>query len=243
MSWKTITLFESLYSNIPNQWTDFFMREDIRKHIASISTALEVDVRDGAQLCPRNIDDVFMVFRMVSPANIKCVILGLDPYHTPVDAATGIAFSLPRDHTHINPSVSNILKVCRQCGFSRAENNGCLNNWVEQGVFLLNTALTSKAKRAREYISIWMPFTQQLIQYISKIRTNLVFMLWGRESINYQYHIINKHKHCILTASHPSGLSAYTKMVDGTSSFMTSKCFSKANEYLKMHNIPEIGWT
>lgn len=125
MNWTTTTLFEALYNDIPCKWSDFLMRDNIRTHIADISTVLERDATNGERICPQNICDTFRIFYEVIPTYIKCVVIGIEPYRIPYDAATGIAFSIPTTYKNINPSQMNILKACNR----KPTQGGCLDNW------------------------------------------------------------------------------------------------------------------
>lgn len=236
-----MNLFEHLYTEVPDKWRDFFMQEEVRNIIAHISEVIESENEEGADvLCPP-IENVFRVFKELGPQDIKVVIMSQDPYHQITGAATGLAFSTPKSHTYINPSVLNMKKHIKSCGFNEACKHGNLEHLVPRGVFLFNAALTVRAKKPKSHTYIWSPFTARVIQYISRLRSDLVFMLWGRDANMYADHIINKSAHCIISNSHPSGLSAYTRMGEHPS-FMTSKCFLKANEYLKSRNLDTINW-
>lgn len=243
-SMESATLFETLYSDLPAAWAEFFRRQDIMDIVAKVSEQVYEEccaATDSNHMILPPIDNVFRVFRELSPDKIKVVVLGQDPYHTPADAATGIAFSLPESHTYINPSVSNIKKAAAACGYAQKA-HGNLDHWVKQGVFLVNAALTVRPKAPRCHARIWSPFTARLIQYLSDLKkSNLVFMLWGRDAEQYSAHIVNKHKHFICVCSHPSGLSAYAKL-GAHPSFMTSKCFTMCNEYLTLKGIETIQW-
>lgn len=152
-----MNLFEYLYTDLPEKWRDFFMQESIQAEVSKISEYIEKE-SDAAQLCPP-LDKVFRVFHELGPREIKVVVLGQDSYHSPSDAATGLAFSIPKDHTYVNPSVLNMKKLIKSCGFDEDCVHGNLEHLVPRGVFLLNAALTVRAKKPRIHTHIWSKFT------------------------------------------------------------------------------------
>lgn len=231
----SINIFEDLYSNLPSGWEEFFLKPNVREFIANTASALEKETN----WFPQNYN-IFRVFYEVPISKIKVVVLGQDPYSTN-NAATGLAFSIPKINKSINSSVANIKKLVNICGFHCDTTHGNLDHWCDQGVFLLNTALTVKANTPLSHVSLWCDFTASLLQYISEARANLVFLLWGSNASLHQKYIANQEKHCLLISSHPSGFSANSRLKTYPS-FMTSKCFSKANEYLESQNIDAIDW-
>lgn len=178
-------------------------------------------------------EDVFNVFK-ASP-DIKVVIIGQDPYHNTFKSnevyrprATGYAFSVP-EGCPLPPSLRNIFKV-----LSVSRNNGDLQSWVVQGVFLFNTSLTVKPGKANSHKKIWNSWTDQVIKNLSeKSKNPLVFLLWGRKAEDKK-HLIDK-RHKIIVTSHPSPFSAHR-------GFLTSDCFEKANTELEKLGSKKIQW-
>ena len=165
--------------------------------------------------------------------DVKVVILGQDPYHTP-GAAEGLAFSVPNSQP-IPPSLINIYKEIDSDIGHHANPTGHLKNWQEQGVLLLNTVLTVEAHKAGSHRGKgWETFTTEVIKYLNDNREHLVFLLWGRDARNKKA-LIDIKKHLVLEAPHPSPLSAY-------SGFFGCKHFSKCNEYLTKNNEKPIDW-
>lgn len=165
--------------------------------------------------------------------NVKVVILGQDPYHTP-GAAEGLAFSVPSSE-RIPPSLVNIYKEIDDDIGSHANKTGHLRSWQEQGVLLLNTVLTVEAHRPKSHSGKgWEIFTTEVIKYLNTERPHLVFLLWGRDARNKKV-LIDKSKHLVLEAAHPSPLSAYN-------GFFGCKHFSKCNEFLRNNGEEEIVW-
>ena len=164
---------------------------------------------------------------------VKVVILGQDPYHTP-GAAEGLAFSVPPSQP-IPPSLINIYKEI-DADIGHHENpTGNLRNWQSQGVLLLNTVLTVEAHKAGSHRGKgWEIFTTEVIKYLNETRPHLVFILWGRDARNKKP-LINGEKHLILESPHPSPLSAYA-------GFFGNHHFSKTNQFLRENGMNEIKW-
>ena len=164
---------------------------------------------------------------------VKVVILGQDPYHTP-GAAEGLAFSVPNSQP-IPPSLINIYKEIDSDIGHHANPTGSLRNWQKQGVLLLNTVLTVEAHKAGSHRGKgWETFTTEVIKYLNENREHLVFLLWGRDARNKKS-LIDTSKHLVLEAPHPSPLSAYA-------GFFGCKHFSKCNEYLSKNGEKPIHW-
>lgn len=165
--------------------------------------------------------------------DVKVVILGQDPYHTP-GAAEGLAFSVPPTQP-IPPSLINIYKEIDSDIGQHANPSGSLRNWQKQGVLLLNTVLTVEAHRPKSHSGKgWEIFTTEVIRYLNEKQPHLVFILWGRDARNKKT-LIDASKHLVLESPHPSPLSAH-------GGFFGSKPFSKCNEFLRKNNLPEIVW-
>lgn len=164
---------------------------------------------------------------------VKVVILGQDPYHTP-GAAEGLAFSVPNSQP-IPPSLINIYKEIDNDIGHHANKTGSLRNWQKQGVLLLNTVLTVEAHKAGSHRGKgWETFTTEVIKYLNDTRPHLVFILWGRDARNKKS-LIDQSKHLVLESPHPSPLSAHA-------GFFGNHHFSKTNEFLRKHNMQEIEW-
>lgn len=165
--------------------------------------------------------------------DVKVVILGQDPYHTP-GAAEGLAFSVP-NFQPIPPSLINIYKEIDSDIGHYNNKTGSLRNWQKQGVLLLNTVLTVEAHKAGSHRGKgWEIFTTEVIKYLNEARPHLVFILWGRDARNKKS-LIDSKKHLILESPHPSPLSAYA-------GFFGCKHFSKCNEFLVKNGEKPIEW-
>lgn len=165
--------------------------------------------------------------------DVKVVILGQDPYHTP-GAAEGLAFSVPASQP-IPPSLINIYKEIDSDIGHHNNPSGSLRNWQKQGVLLLNTVLTVEAHKAKSHSGKgWETFTTAVISYLNSKCDNLVFILWGRDARNKKS-LIDMSRHLVLEAAHPSPLSAYN-------GFFGCKHFSACNKYLEAHGKTPIEW-
>lgn len=164
---------------------------------------------------------------------VKVVILGQDPYHTP-GAAEGLAFSVPPSQP-IPPSLKNIYKEIDSDLGHHANPTGSLRSWQRQGVLLLNTVLTVEAHRPKSHSGKgWEIFTTEVIKYLNSQREHLVFILWGRDARSKKS-LVDSKKHLILESAHPSPLSAHH-------GFFGSQPFSKCNQYLQAHGQEPIIW-
>lgn len=176
---------------------------------------------------------IFHAFDACPFDKVRVVILGQDPYHEP-GQAEGWAFSVP-DGVRIPPSLENIYKELQRDLGVPMPASGHLERWVEQGVLLLNATLTVEAHRAGSHQNKgWEELTDAAIMALNQRREHLVFMLWGSYAQRKgQY--INRRRHLVLEAPHPSPLSAYR-------GFIGCGHFSAANNYLRQHNIAPIEW-
>jgi uracil-DNA glycosylase len=179
-------------------------------------------------------ENVFHAFERTPFDQVKVVILGQDPYHGQ-GQAHGLSFSVPQG-VPAPPSLRNILKeVVEDTGKKPATQTTDLSPWADQGVLLLNTLLTVEAGQPMSHKDMgWEALTCQVIAELSSQREHLVFLLWGSKAQDFS-NVIAKDSHLILTAAHPSPLSAYR-------GFFGCRHFSKANAYLKMHGINPIRW-
>lgn len=213
-----------------NNWKPFLESEFAKPYFLELSEFLRKEYEQKTIFPPKQL--VFRAFN-TDLNDVKVVILGQDPYHTP-GAAHGLAFSVPSTEK-IPPSLVNIYKEIDSDIGKHANTSGSLKSWQEQGVLLLNNVLTVEAHKAGSHRGHgWEIFTEAVIKYLSETRENLVFILWGRDA-RAKKSLIDGTKHLILESAHPSPLSAHA-------GFFGSKPFSKTNAYLKEHHKKEIIW-
>lgn len=177
---------------------------------------------------------IFNAFSHTPFDRTSVVILGQDPYHN-LGQAHGLSFSVPRGIA-VPPSLRNMYKELTTDipGFI-TPSHGDLSSWADQGVLLLNATLTVRAHSAGSHQGKgWEAFTNRAIAELSSRRSGIVFMLWGRFA-KQKMALIDAKKHLILTAAHPSPLSAY-------SGYFGCGHFSKANGYLLQQGLNPINW-
>ena len=178
---------------------------------------------------------IFNAFDSTPFDRVRVVVLGQDPYHEP-GQAMGLCFSVPQGIA-VPPSLVNIIKeINDDLGTSIPTTCGDLTGWAEQGVLLLNATLTVRAHQAGSHQHHgWEQFTDAAIQALSQRRSGLVFLLWGSYAIAKRK-LIDSQRHHVLTAPHPSPLSAYR-------GFFGCRHFSQANALLVQQGLPPIDWT
>ena len=175
---------------------------------------------------------IFRAFDLTPFEQVKVVILGQDPYHTP-GAAMGLCFSVPEGHP-AQPSLQNIFReLATDVEVARTRTD--LSDWAQQGVFLLNSVLTVRAGAAGPHAAKgWEKLTDSAIRHLSAEREHLVFILWGGHA-QAKRSLIDPGKHLVLAAPHPSPLSA-------SKGFFGSKPFSQAKVYLQAHGQAALVW-
>ena len=165
--------------------------------------------------------------------NVKCVILGQDPYHEP-NQAMGLSFSVEPGVT-IPRSLQNIYKELHDELGCYIPNNGDLTKWAKQGVLLLNSVLTVRAHKAASHADHgWETYTDAILSELNKKDTPIVFLLWGNFA-RAKKTLITNPKHLILEATHPSPFSA-------SSGFFGCNHFKKCNDYLTTNGLSPIDW-
>ena len=173
-------------------------------------------------------ENVYKAMQMVTPNEVRVTILGQDPYPNPA-FATGMAFSVPQG-TRLPQSLRNMYQEAQSKNLT-----GDLSSWAQQGVMLLNTALTFNGKENQKIsYKMWQPLTDAVIKIISDTQSGTVFMLWGAEA-HKKEKLIDTQKHLVIKTVHPSPLSAYR-------GFFGSGCFTEANDYLRKNNKTTIQW-
>lgn len=177
--------------------------------------------------------ELFAAFDHTPLEQVKVVILGQDPYHEP-GQAQGLCFSVPPG-IPVPPSLENIYKELKEDLGCYIPKSGCLIPWARQGVFLLNTVLTVRAHRAGSHRGLgWETFTDAVIRILNVQDRPLVFLLWGRPAGEKKV-LLDNPRHLVLTAPHPSPLSAYR-------GFFGCRHFSRCNEFLRSQGEKPIDW-
>ena len=176
---------------------------------------------------------IFHAFNTCPFDKVKVVIIGQDPYHEP-GQYYGLCFSV-LDGVPFPPSLLNIFKEIENDLGKPMPESGRLERWADQGVLLINAILTVRAHQAGSHRGKgWEEFTDAVIKILNDEKENIVFMLWGSYA-QRKGAFIDRNRHCVLTAAHPSPLSA-------DRGFFGCKHFSKANSFLEEHGIAPIDW-
>ncbi|MCA9355517.1 uracil-DNA glycosylase [Candidatus Kaiserbacteria bacterium] len=179
---------------------------------------------------PKN---VFNAFNLCPLDKVNVVILGQDPYHGP-GQAHGLSFSV-QDGVRQPPSLQNIYKEIEADIGTEIPESGNLERWAKQGVLLLNATLTVEKDNAGSHQGLgWETFTDAVIKTISDQKEHAVFLLWGNFARS-KATLVDKQKHLVLEAPHPSPFSVH-------SGFFGCRHFSKTNEYLKINGLKMIMW-
>lgn len=214
-------------------WSDVLGQEKQQSYFQETLSFVRQE-RDAGKVIYPPAADVFNAFKYTEFADVKVVILGQDPYHGP-NQAHGLCFSvLPG--VAVPPSLVNIYKELQRDipGFEIPA-HGYLLSWAQQGVLLLNTVLTVEAGKAHSHASLgWEKFTDRVIAALNDHREGLVFLLWGNHAQKKgQY--IDRQRHHVLMAPHPSPLSAHR-------GFLGCAHFSQTNQFLTEEGKQPITW-
>lgn len=216
---------------ITNDWA-LQLQEETRKPYYKKLYETVVKEYKTTQVFPPS-RDLFKAYELCPYHKVKVVILGQDPYHN-VGQAQGMSFSVPKG-VPLPPSLQNIFKEIRDDLSILEPDCGDLSYWANQGVLLLNTVLTVRAHQAFSHRGIgWEEFTDATIRAIEEKEDPVVYILWGTPA-QKKRSMIRQKKRLVLTAPHPSPLSAYR-------GFFGSKPFSKCNTYLRKEGVEEIDW-
>lgn len=214
-------------------WHDVIGVEKQQEYFQQTLRFVDSERKAGKTIYPPE-EDVFNAFRATGFGDVKVVILGQDPYHGP-NQAHGLCFSvLPGVKTP--PSLINMYKELAQDieGFN-IPHHGYLQSWAEQGVLLLNTVLTVEQGKAHSHSKTgWETFTDKVIEAVNQHQSGVVFLLWGAHA-QKKGRFIDRSKHHVLMAPHPSPLSAHR-------GFFGCKHFSQANQLLSEQGKMPIDW-
>jgi uracil-DNA glycosylase len=234
-----------LYIN--DSWNNFFNRGDIIEILKDIEKFFEYCLKktNGRIRIFPYPDLLFSSFNYTPLNKLKVVILGQDPYHNYeihnnkiIPQAMGLSFSVPKG-IKIPSSLNNIFKNMKNYNqMIFTPDHGDLSFLAYQGCLFLNTSLTVQLGYPNSHAKKWVSFTNKLIEYISKTKNNLVFVLWGNPSLN-KLNLIDKNKHKVIVSSHPSGLSC-NRNLKNYNSFNSTNHFELINNYLNEKIIWQI---
>lgn len=214
-------------------WQEIIDAEKQQPYFQQIESFVERERAAGKEIYPP-VEDVFNAFNTTEFSDVKVVILGQDPYHGP-NQAHGLCFSvLPGVKTP--PSLVNMYKELEQDidGFDIPQ-HGYLQSWAEQGVLLLNTVLTVEQGKAHSHSKTgWERFTDKVIEMLNQHQSDVIFLLWGAHA-QKKGRFIDRDKHYVLAAPHPSPLSAHR-------GFFGCRHFSQTNAILQQLGKQPIEW-
>lgn len=216
---------------IEPSWREALEEEFGKEYFKKLVEFVKSEYRAGTVYPPPG--RVFAAFDNCPVGKVKVVIIGQDPYHGPKQA-NGLAFSVSEE-VAIPPSLQNIYKEIESDTGAKMPSHGNLERWAKQGVLLLNATLTVRGGSAGSHQGKgWEEFTDAAIKYLAENKNNLVFLLWGAYA-QKKGEFINRHKHLVLEAPHPSPFSA-------DKGFFGCRHFTKTNAYLIFHDKEPIEW-
>lgn len=219
--------------NLENEWDSLLKDEFCKEYYLTLRKILRKEYKTRT-IYP-DMYDIFNALRMTSYSDVKAVIIGQDPYHGP-DQAHGLSFSVKKGVAP-PPSLKNIFKEIKDdTGIDNSGKHGELTAWAGSGVLLLNAVLTVRKDQANSHKGIgWEKFTDHIIELLNKREKPVVFILWGANA-KAKASLITEKRHLVLTAAHPSPLSAHN-------GFFGCRHFSKTNDFLRANGMEPIDWS
>lgn len=217
---------------LEQSWLDQVGTEFDQPYMQQLKQFLQTERKAGKVIYPPA-KQWFSALDATGFDGVKVVILGQDPYHGP-GQAMGLSFSVP-EGVRFPPSLRNMYKEISEDLGLPIPQSGDLTRWAKQGVLLLNATLTVEHSKAGSHQRKgWEEFTDAIIQVLNEKREKIVFLLWGSYA-QKKGSFIDRNKHLVLTAPHPSPLSAHR-------GFFGCGHFRKTNEYLAENGLSEIDW-
>ena len=216
---------------IENSWKEVLQPEFDKPYFELLTSFVRREYSSTTCFPPAAL--IFRAFDVCPFSKVKVVILGQDPYHD-TGQANGLCFSVS-DGIHIPPSLENIYKELQRDLGKPMPVSGNLMHWAEQGVLLLNATLTVRAHTPGSHQNKgWEELTDAAVAALNQRREHIVYMLWGSYA-QRKGQFIDRRRNLVLTAPHPSPLSAYR-------GFIGCGHFSAANDYLVKHHIEPVAW-
>lgn len=218
-------------------WKSFFENEEIQQQLQTTQDLLAEELKshgNKTRFVPE-FNSIFKAFQICSFKELKICIIGQDPYANQLHAM-GLSFSVPEGNG-IPKSLANIFKEIKNeyPETYKTPSHGNLEKWAEQGILLLNSALTVREKDRNSHQSYWRGVTDLIIQLISDLKEKpVIFVLWGGDA-KKKKSLINTKRHIVLESNHPSPLSAYK-------GFFGNNHFKKINTHLENMNLDPIDW-
>ncbi len=217
--------------NLGNSWDTLLAKEFSKPYYQNLRKALATEYKTRT-IYP-SMENIFNALKYTSYENVKVLLLGQDPYHGP-NQAHGLCFSVQKG-VDKPPSLKNMFKELESDLGIKSPSHGCLTDWAKQGVLLLNTVLTVRQGEPNSHKKLgWTIFTDEIIKILNDREDPVIFVLWGRNAID-KLPLITNNRHYVLTAAHPSPLSA-------SRGFLGCKHYSKINEILTSIGKSAIDW-
>lgn len=217
-----------LWDSIPKPWLDILI--DCKTLIDQIDGLISKAQEAGVRVVP-DLDQVFAALT-VAPTNVSVIIIGQDPYPS-IGHANGLAFAVPSDTRPLPASLRNIFKEVASDTGSDSEADSSLKHWVDQGVLLLNTSLTTQADvRAAHAKWPWGEVVSTVLKHVVDINPKVAVVLWGNHAKQFS-DLFDTNS--VVTSAHPSPLSA-------RQGFFGSKPFTKINRILEANHKQVIVW-
>ncbi|MCW9054737.1 MAG: uracil-DNA glycosylase [Candidatus Pacebacteria bacterium] len=217
--------------HVPDEWKRLIAHEFDKPYFTELAEKVREEYLARSVFPPPQ--QVFRAFELCEPQDVRVVILGQDPYHTP-GVADGLAFSTHSEN-RVPPSLQNIFKEIESEYHKDCNKDPNLTRWEKQGVLLLNASLSVRSGEANSHAEYgWHTFTDAVISALSENYEHIVFLLWGAFAGQKQW-LIDGTKHLVLTSPHPSPLSAHR-------GFFGNNHFTLSNEYLKKYGRGKIDW-
>ena len=212
-------------------WLDHLKDELATVRMKQLLEFLKQEIDLEKSIYP-NRENIFSAFNETPFEQTKVVLFGQDPYHGE-GQAHGLCFSVNRD-VRIPPSLRNVYKELHADLEIAPPSHGHLINWARQGVLMLNSVLTvEKSKPKSHQKKGWEEFTDGVVKMLNEKKSNLVFLLWGRDAQKKGANIDRK-RHLVLEAAHPSPLAG--------NRFLGCRHFSQTNSYLEKNGMEPINW-
>ena len=217
--------------NIGNSWDELLKEEFQKDYYKTLRKTLAQEYKTRT-IYPA-MDNIFNALKYTAYEDVKVLLLGQDPYHGP-NQAHGLCFSVQKGVVK-PPSLKNMFKELESDLGIKAPSHGCLTDWAKQGVMLLNTVLTVREGEPNSHKKLgWTIFTDKIIELLNEREDPVIFVLWGRNAID-KLPLITNTNHYVLTAAHPSPLSA-------SRGFLGCKHYSKINCILTSIGKSPVEW-
>lgn len=224
--------------NVDESWSNFFQHPELQKKLSVTHKLLfkEIETHGAKERILPPFDNIFKAFQLCTYTDLKVVILGQDPYPNR-DHAMGLSFSVPSKCSSIPSSLQNIFKEIKNEYDDEytIPKHGNLEKWAQQGILLLNSALTIRSSAKNSHQIFWRSTTDLIIELISKLaERSIIFILWGGDA-KKKKKLIDTKKHLVLESAHPSGLSAHR-------GFFKNNHFKTCNKKLISMGLDAIDW-